>query len=127
MSKPYSPIGGTTFNMVLLYSYKAFMRSIKVKGFQVPPAELEAILRDHPKILEAAVFGIPHPVNGEAPRALVVLRENMEATKEEIYQYVADKVAVYKKLEGGIIFVSEVPKNPTGKILRKVLKEKYSS
>ncbi|XP_037812191.1 probable 4-coumarate--CoA ligase 3 [Lucilia sericata] len=100
---------------------------IKVKGFQVPPAELEAILRDHPKILEAAVFGIPHPINGEAPRALVVLRENMQATEEEIYNYVAEKVAVYKKLEGGIIFVDEVPKNPTGKILRKVLKEKYSS
>ncbi|XP_046801906.1 luciferin 4-monooxygenase-like [Lucilia cuprina] len=100
---------------------------IKVKGFQVPPAELEAILRDHPKILEAAVFGIPHPINGEAPRALVVLRENMQATEEEIYNFVAEKVAVYKKLEGGIIFVNEVPKNPTGKILRKVLKEKYSS
>ncbi|XP_013107362.2 uncharacterized protein LOC106087030 [Stomoxys calcitrans] len=100
---------------------------IKVKGFQVPPAELENILRDHPKILEAAVFGIPHPVNGEAPRALVVLRPNMEATEEEICNYVADQVAHYKKLEGGVIFAKEVPKNPTGKILRKVLKEKYSS
>ncbi|TMW53028.1 hypothetical protein DOY81_001891, partial [Sarcophaga bullata] len=100
---------------------------IKVKGFQVPPAELEAILRDHPKILEAAVFGIPHPLNGEVPRALVVLRPNMEATEEEIYNYVAEKVAVYKKLDGGIIFATEIPKNPTGKILRKVLKEKYSS
>lgn len=100
---------------------------IKVKGFQVPPAELEAILRDHPKILEAAVFGIPHPLNGESPRALVVLRPNMEATEEEIYNYVAEKVAVYKKLDGGIIFATEIPKNPTGKILRKVLKEKYSS
>lgn len=100
---------------------------IKVKGFQVPPAELEAILRDHPKILEAAVFGIPHPLNGEAPRALIVLRSGMEATEEEIYNYVAERVAVYKKLEGGIIFTSEIPKNPTGKILRKVLKEKYSS
>lgn len=100
---------------------------IKVKGFQVPPAELEAILREHPKILEAAVFGIPHPLNGEAPRALVVLRANMEATEEEICNYVAERVAHYKKLEGGIIFASEVPKNPTGKILRKVLKEKYSS
>ncbi|KAM7346537.1 acyl-CoA synthetase family member pudgy [Cochliomyia hominivorax] len=100
---------------------------IKVKGFQVPPAELEAILRDHPKILEAAVFGIPHPINGEAPRALVVLRQGMEATEEQIYNYVAERVAVYKKLEGGIIFDKEVPKNPTGKILRKVLKENYSS
>lgn len=100
---------------------------IKVKGFQVPPAELEAILRDHPNILEAAVFGIPHEINGEAPRALVVLKPGTKSTEDEIYDYVAERVAVYKKLEGGIIFADEVPKNPTGKILRKVLKEKYSS
>ncbi|KAH8394430.1 hypothetical protein KR222_005231 [Zaprionus bogoriensis] len=99
---------------------------IKVKGFQVPPAELEAVLRDHPKILEAAVFGIPHELNGEAPRAIVALRENQKATAEEIAAYVAERVAHYKKLEGGVIFVDEVPKNPTGKILRKDLKEKYS-
>ncbi|EDW06797.2 LOW QUALITY PROTEIN: uncharacterized protein Dmoj_GI15371 [Drosophila mojavensis] len=99
---------------------------IKVKGFQVPPAELEAVLRDHPKILEAAVFGIPHELNGEAPRAIVVLRQNETATAEEIAAYVAERVAHYKKLEGGVIFVDEVPKNPTGKILRKDLKEKYS-
>lgn len=73
---------------------------IKVKGFQVPPAELEAVLRDHPKILEAAVFGIPHELNGEAPRAIVVLRQNEVATAEEIADYVAERVAHYKKLEG---------------------------
>ncbi|XP_037935699.1 probable 4-coumarate--CoA ligase 3 [Teleopsis dalmanni] len=100
---------------------------IKVKGFQVPPAELEAILRDHPKITEAAVFGIPHDLNGEAPRALVTLKPGCEATEQEIYDYIAERVAVYKKLEGGVIFAQEIPKNPTGKILRKVLKEKYSS
>lgn len=99
---------------------------IKVKGFQVPPAELEAVLRDHPKILEASVFGIPHELNGEAPRAIVVLRQNETATAEEIAAYVAERVAHYKKLEGGVIFVEEVPKSPTGKILRRVVKEKYS-
>ncbi|KAH8272304.1 hypothetical protein KR018_001562 [Drosophila ironensis] len=99
---------------------------IKVKGFQVPPAELEAVLRDHPKVLEAAVFGIPHELNGEAPRAIVVLRPGQEATADEIAAYVAERVAHYKKLEGGVIFVDEVPKNPTGKILRRELKEKFS-
>ncbi|BFG02828.1 probable 4-coumarate--CoA ligase 3 [Drosophila madeirensis] len=99
---------------------------IKVKGFQVPPAELEAVLRDHPKVLEAAVFGIPHELNGEAPRAIVVLRQGQQATAEDIAAYVAERVAHYKKLEGGVIFVDEVPKNPTGKILRKDLKDKYS-
>ncbi|KAH8272302.1 hypothetical protein KR018_001560 [Drosophila ironensis] len=99
---------------------------IKVKGFQVPPAELEAVLRDHPKVLEAAVFGIPHELNGEAPRAIVVLRQGQEATAEEIAAHVAERVAHYKKLEGGVIFVDEVPKNPTGKILRREIKEKFS-
>lgn len=100
---------------------------IKVKGFQVPPAELEAILRHHPQILDAAVFGVPHEINGEAPRALVVLRPNVEISVEDIYQYVAERVAHYKKLDGGILFVKEIPKNPTGKILRRILKEEYSS
>ncbi|XP_067635646.1 uncharacterized protein pdgy [Eurosta solidaginis] len=100
---------------------------IKVKGFQVPPAELEAILRDHPKILEAAVIPKPDNFAGELPRAIVVLRDGMQATEEEIYDYVADRVAEYKKLDGGIIFLKEVPKSPTGKILRKELREKYSS
>lgn len=100
---------------------------IKVKGFQVPPAELENILRDHEKVLEAAVFGIDHETSGEVPRALVVLRPGQKATEEEIYNYVAQRVAEYKKLDGGILFVTEIPKNPTGKILRKVLKEKFSS
>lgn len=103
---------------------------IKVKGFQVPPAELEAILRHHPDILDAAVFGISHEINGEVPRALVVLRPNCESgrrAEEDIYQYVAERVAHYKKLDGGIIFVKEIPKNPTGKILRRVLKREYSS
>jgi len=100
---------------------------IKVKGFQVPPAELEAILREHPKILEAAVYGIPHECSGEVPRALIVLRPKMECTEEEIYEYVSSRVAPYKRLDGGILFSTEIPKNPTGKILRKVLKEKYSN
>ncbi|KAI8033258.1 hypothetical protein M5D96_013974 [Drosophila gunungcola] len=110
----------------LFYITDRMKELIKVKGFQVPPAELEAVLRDHPKILEAAVFGIPHELNGEAPRAIVVLREGEKASAEEISAYVAERVAHYKKLEGGVIFVDEVPKNPTGKILRRELKEKFS-
>ncbi|KAH8343576.1 uncharacterized protein pdgy [Drosophila kikkawai] len=110
----------------LFYITDRMKELIKVKGFQVPPAELEAVLRDHPKILEAAVFSIPHELNGEAPRAIVVLRQGQEATAEEIAAYVAERVAHYKRLEGGVIFVDEVPKNPTGKILRRELKLKFS-
>ncbi|XP_054731348.1 uncharacterized protein LOC129239677 [Anastrepha obliqua] len=100
---------------------------IKVKGFQVPPAELEGILREHPKILEAAVIPRPDEFAGELPRAIVVLREGMTATEEEIYDYVAERVAEYKKLDGGIVFAQAIPKNPTGKIMRKDLKAQYAS
>ncbi|XP_036345246.1 probable 4-coumarate--CoA ligase 3 [Rhagoletis pomonella] len=100
---------------------------IKVKGFQVPPAELEGLLREHPSILEAAVIPVPDEVAGELPRAVVVLREGVQATVEDIYDYVAERVAEYKKLDGGVVFVPEIPKNPTGKIMRKELKMRYAS
>ncbi|XP_011183129.1 uncharacterized protein LOC105212683 [Zeugodacus cucurbitae] len=100
---------------------------IKVKGFQVPPAELEGILREHPKILEAAVIPRPDEVAGELPRAVVVLREGTKATEEEIYNYVAERVAEYKRLDGGIVFTNEIPKSLTGKILRKQVREAYTS
>lgn len=100
---------------------------IKVKAFQVPPAELEGILRNHPKILEAAVIPRSDEVSGELPRAVVVLREGTKATEEEIYNYVAERVAEYKRLDGGVVFTNEIPKSLTGKILRKQLREVYSS
>lgn len=98
---------------------------IKVQGFQVPPAELEELLRNHPKIIDAAVFGIPHQKTGEVPRAVVVLKQGAQATEDEIKKFVADKVVYYKKLDGGIEFVKEIPKNAAGKILRKDLKQQY--
>lgn len=99
---------------------------IKVKGFQVPPAELEEILRDHPDISDAAVIGIPHHASGELPRAYVV-RKNENITEKEIKDYVAKKVADYKRLEGGVEFIEAVPKNATGKILRRELKNKFEA
>lgn len=98
---------------------------IKVKGFQVAPAELEEILRDHPKISDAAVIGIPDERSGELPRAFVVPKVTDEITEKEIQDYVAKKVAVYKKLDGGVTFVTSIPKNATGKILRRELKRIY--
>lgn len=99
---------------------------IKVKGFQVPPAELEECLRSHPKVLDAGVVGIPHSKHGEVPKAFVVLRPNVEATEEEIKKFVAEKKAEYKHLEGGVQFLKEIPKNPTGKILRNNLKSLHN-
>lgn len=97
---------------------------IKVKGFQVPPAELEELLRMHDDIVDAAVIGIPDKNCGELPRAYVVSK-NPALTEQDVKEYVADKVSEYKRLEGGIEFVPVVPKSATGKIMRKELKEQF--
>lgn len=93
-----------------------------MKGFQVAPAELEIILRQHPEILDAAVVGVPHPTMGEAPKAFVVTKSGCSITADTVKNYVASKVANYKNLNGGVAFVESIPKNPSGKILRKVLR-----
>ncbi|XP_068628846.1 uncharacterized protein [Battus philenor] len=97
---------------------------IKVKGYQVPPAELEAVLREHPDVKDAAVVGIPHPTTGETPKAFVVLKSNCNTKAKEICEFVDKKVASYKRIDD-IVFIDSVPKSSAGKILRRVLKEKY--
>ena len=96
---------------------------IKVKGLQVAPAELEALLQNHPKIADAAVVGIPNERLGEAPKAFVV-KKDPNVTEEEIVNYVACKVAKHKHLVGGVEFIEAVPKSASGKILRRMLKQK---
>ncbi|KAL1505553.1 hypothetical protein ABEB36_005095 [Hypothenemus hampei] len=96
---------------------------IKVKGFQVAPAELEELLRQHPHIADAAVIGIPDEISGEIPRAYVKIKEKLNP--EDVYNFVAQKVAKYKRLDGGIEVVEELPKNSAGKILRRQLKQRY--
>lgn len=93
---------------------------IKYSGFQVPPAELEAVLLAHPRVLDAAVIGVPHPTAGEAPKAFVVPNGAVDA--EELLAWAAARVASYKQIRE-IEFIEQVPKSPTGKILRRILKE----
>ncbi|XP_004928344.1 uncharacterized protein LOC101747041 [Bombyx mori] len=97
---------------------------IKVKGFQVPPAELEAVLRSHPSVNDAAVIGVPHPTKGETPKAFISLKPGFNDNSEELKDYVRERVAAYKRIED-FKFVDSIPKSPSGKILRKVLKEQY--
>ncbi|CAO1397512.1 unnamed protein product [Diamesa tonsa] len=96
---------------------------IKYKGFQVPPAEIEAILLQHPNIQDAAVIGIPDELAGELPLAFVVKVPGKEITKEEVIQYVAKVASSAKRLHGGVWFINEIPKNPSGKILRRELRD----
>ncbi|CAG9839696.1 unnamed protein product [Diabrotica balteata] len=109
----------------MLYITDRLKELIKVRGFQVAPAELEEIIRDHPSVAEAAVIGIPHPLSGEVPRAYIVPKKDKTVDLEELDQYVSNKVAKYKKIAGGIQIVDVIPKNPSGKILRRKLKENY--
>ncbi|GBP88151.1 Probable 4-coumarate--CoA ligase 3 [Eumeta japonica] len=108
-----------------LYITDRLKELIKVKGFQVPPAELEALLRTHPKVLDCAVIGIPDTIQGEVPKAFLVPQPGQSVSTEEVKEYVNAKVTSYKKIKE-VQLVDSIPKNPAGKILRKELKQKYS-
>ncbi|KAF6826735.1 4-coumarate- ligase [Colletotrichum plurivorum] len=95
---------------------------IKVKGNQVAPAELEALLLERPDIADAAVIGVT--IKGEEyPRAYVVRSPGTNASAEEIAKWLEERVSKHKRLRGGVAFVEAIPKNPSGKILRKILRE----
>jgi acyl-CoA synthetase (AMP-forming)/AMP-acid ligase II len=94
---------------------------IKYKGYQVPPAELEAVLLSHPLVADAAVIGMPHDDVGEVPKAFVVLKGEVAA--DELLHYVAERVASYKRVRS-VEVVDAIPKSPSGKILRRVLKDR---
>jgi acyl-CoA synthetase (AMP-forming)/AMP-acid ligase II len=94
---------------------------IKYKGFQVAPAELEAVLLTHPAIADAAVIPQRDDEAGEVPKAFVVTRQ--ETSGEEIMEFVAARVAPHKKIRD-VEFISQIPKSLSGKILRRVLIEK---
>jgi acyl-CoA synthetase (AMP-forming)/AMP-acid ligase II len=91
---------------------------IKYKGFQVPPAELEALLLTHPAVTDAAVIPCPDDEAGEVPKAFVVLKG--EATAQELMGFVAERVAPHKKIRS-VEFIDQIPKSPSGKILRRLL------
>jgi acyl-CoA synthetase (AMP-forming)/AMP-acid ligase II len=94
---------------------------IKYKGFQVAPAELEAVLLTHPAVADVAVIPSPSEEAGEVPKALVVARRRVEA--QELMEHVARRVAPQKKVRR-VEFVDEIPKSPSGKILRRRLVER---
>ena len=96
---------------------------IKFKGLQVAPAELEAVLLAHPSVADAAVIPSPDEEAGEVPKAFVVVREGHGLTEAEVLSFVAARVAPYKKVRR-VEFVTQIPKSPSGKILRRILVER---
>ncbi|CBY02352.1 similar to phenylacetyl-CoA ligase [Plenodomus lingam JN3] len=103
---------------------------IKVQGHQVAPAELEAHLLTHPAVNDCAVIQIPNEKTGEVPKAFVVkapgvgLEESDRLLARSIQKYVEKHKARYKWISGGVEFIDEIPKSPSGKILRRLLRDK---
>src|SRR5262249_17469269 len=103
-----------------LYVVDRLKELIKYKGYQVAPAELEAVLLAHPAVADAAVVPSPDERAGEVPKAFVVLKT--AATADDLVAFVAARVAPYKKVRR-VEFVEQIPKSPSGKILRRILVE----
>jgi acyl-CoA synthetase (AMP-forming)/AMP-acid ligase II len=93
-------------------------------GFNIYPKEVEDVLYSHPAVLEAAVFGVPDEKWGEAVKAVVSLRQGMQATEGDIIEHCWKHLASYKKPKS-VDFIKELPKSPFGKIWRRKLKEPY--
>lgn len=96
---------------------------IKYKGFGIAPAEIEALLMEHPAIMDSAVIGLPDKEAGEVPKGFVVLRAGHTVTPEEIIAFTNGKLAGYKKIHY-VEIVTSIPKNASGKILRRELKDR---
>ena len=98
---------------------------IKVRGYQVAPAEVEAVLHADPRVRDCAVFGVPDEARGEAVVAAVALVDGASLTGDEVREIVAAQLAHYKQVRR-VVFVDEVPRLPSGKALRRVLKDQFT-
>src|SRR5213594_1233550 len=96
---------------------------IKYKGFGVGPAEVEAVLCEHPAVADAGVIGKPDEAAGEIPKAFVQLRAGATVTADELMDFVKERIADYKRVRE-IEFIDKVPRTASGKILRRELAEK---
>ncbi|KAJ2890903.1 putative 4-coumarate--CoA ligase, partial [Zalerion maritima] len=109
-----------------LVMYDRIKDIIKVKGFQVSPVDLEEILARHPLVDEAAVCGVwSESDSSDLPRAYVVLTDKAAEKPKaaaSISDFVSGQVSTYKRLTGGVVFVDALPKNTSGKVLRRVLR-----
>jgi len=93
-------------------------------GENISPEEVENVLYSHPKVAEAAVIGIPDPEWGQQPMAIVVLKEGEVVTAEEIIEYCHSRPAGFKRPRS-VSFVDSLPRTPTGKVLKRILREQY--
>jgi long-chain acyl-CoA synthetase len=95
---------------------------INAAGFKIWPREVEEVLYQHPAVHECAVIGVPDPLKGEAAKACIVLRPGVITTPEEIEAFCRERLASYK-VPHQYEFLTEIPKGPSGKVLKRVLRE----
>ncbi|KAK2157124.1 hypothetical protein NP493_1903g00006 [Ridgeia piscesae] len=105
------------------YVVDRYKHIIKYKGIKVSPTYLENMLLTHPAVTDAAVIGLPDLRAGELPAAFVVLKAGSTATQAEIKDFVNEKVSPNNRLRGGVTFIEKVPRSPSGKILRRKLRD----
>ncbi|KAI0213237.1 Luciferin 4-monooxygenase [Lamellibrachia satsuma] len=105
------------------YIVDRYKQLIKFKGFQVIPSYVENLLLTPPAVADAGVIGLPDERAGELPAAFVVLKAGVTAKEVDIKTFVDEKVAPYNKLRGGVTFIEKVPRLPSGKILRRPLRD----
>ena len=98
---------------------------IKVSGFQVAPAEIEAVLHGHPAVIDCAVFGVTDERAGEVPVAAVHLEPGSDVTADELERLVADTLATYKRVHR-VVLVDAIPRTPSGKVLRRALRDEWA-
>ena len=112
-----------TFLLMFSTNLTTSKELIKVRGFQVAPMEVEAVLLLHPNIVDCAVVGVQHSIHeSELPRAYIAVRPGTKLTESEVREFTREKLARYKQLDGGIRFVDKVPRNINGKILKNELR-----
>jgi acyl-CoA synthetase (AMP-forming)/AMP-acid ligase II len=99
---------------------------IKYKGYQVPPAELEALLLTHDGVADAAVIGVEDAEGEEVPKAFVVRQQGASLSEDDVMSFVAERIAPHKKVRV-VEFIDEIPKSASGKILRKDLRARESA
>ncbi len=99
---------------------------INVSGFKVYPAEVENVIYQHPAVAEVAIYGVSDEIKGETVNANIVLKAGHAITEEQIIEFCYEKMAAYK-IPCVIHFVDSIPKNPTGKVLKRVLRKRSIS
>lgn len=107
-----------------LYVVDRLKEMFKYLSWHIVPTAIENVLFEHPGVKEAIVFGLPkNEEEGEVPTASVVLEDGCRVTEKEIEEFVAGKVSDKEKLRGGVYFVKSIPRTPTGKVMRKKIRD----